>query len=189
MSCGIYRILNKSNGKCYVGQSTNIEARWYEHTYELVRNKHHNHHLQRAWNKYGACSFVFEILCLCDKEHLNDLETYWCNYYRPNVYNLGNTGNVGTVSEETRKKMSQIFTGRHVVVTPEQCRERSKRLKGHIVSEETRRKISEAHKGRPTWNKGMKNQYTRPKKSEETKAKIRESVKLNWSKRKNAVVC
>lgn len=26
--CGIYKITNQVNGKCYIGQSINIEKRW-----------------------------------------------------------------------------------------------------------------------------------------------------------------
>ena len=29
--CGIYKITNQINGKCYIGQSVNIKRRWQEH--------------------------------------------------------------------------------------------------------------------------------------------------------------
>lgn len=195
MSCGIYKITNTVNNKCYVGQSVNIERRWSYHLLELNRGNHWNPHLQMAWNRYGACAFKFEIICLCSKDKLNVLETYWCDYYRPNVYNIGHTRVEGTMTQEIRKKISEKGKGRipwnkgkkgiiHITVTPEQCLARSLRLKGHKVSEETKKKISKAHKGKPAWNKGMKGQYTRPKKSEETKQKIRDAVKRNWVQRK-----
>ena len=28
---GIYKITNKINNKCYIGQSVNVERRWHEH--------------------------------------------------------------------------------------------------------------------------------------------------------------
>ena len=31
MTCGIYKIENKINGKLYIGQSINIEERWKNH--------------------------------------------------------------------------------------------------------------------------------------------------------------
>ena len=43
MKSGIYRIINKVNGKCYIGSSTNIEDRLSCHTEETKRkisNKH-----------------------------------------------------------------------------------------------------------------------------------------------------
>ena len=29
--CGIYKITNQTNGKCYIGQSVNIKRRWRSH--------------------------------------------------------------------------------------------------------------------------------------------------------------
>ena len=31
MTTGIYKITNKINGKCYIGQSIKIEKRWSDH--------------------------------------------------------------------------------------------------------------------------------------------------------------
>ena len=44
---GIYKIENKVNGKVYIGQSIDINTRWYNHRKELNGNRHHNEHLQR----------------------------------------------------------------------------------------------------------------------------------------------
>ena len=58
---GIYRILNKVNGKFYIGSSVNIVKRWWEHKKSLRLGIHVNAHLQRSWNEYGEESFVFEF--------------------------------------------------------------------------------------------------------------------------------
>ena len=62
---GIYKIINKIDGKCYIGSSNDIIGpfgRWYNHKQMLKNNKHSNIHLQRAWNKYGENNFDFIIV-------------------------------------------------------------------------------------------------------------------------------
>jgi group I intron endonuclease len=59
---GIYKIINKINGKYYVGSAINFAKRWREHRRKLNKNIHHNLHLQSAWNKYGEVNFLFEIV-------------------------------------------------------------------------------------------------------------------------------
>src|SRR3989304_1436717 len=59
---GIYKIINKTNGKYYVGSSNDIIGRWFTHKSQLNRNNHCNPHLQRAWNKYGKDNFEFIIV-------------------------------------------------------------------------------------------------------------------------------
>lgn len=60
--CGIYQILNLINNKSYIGSSVQIRKRKNQHYNSLRCNKHHNQHLQAAWNKYGESNFVFRIL-------------------------------------------------------------------------------------------------------------------------------
>ena len=62
MTCGIYMILNKNNGKIYIGQSIDAEYRMKKHKQQLTGNYHSNTHLQRAWNKYGEDAFEFNLL-------------------------------------------------------------------------------------------------------------------------------
>lgn len=108
---GIYKITNLVNGKVYIGQSRDLHRRYLTHLRELRQRKHINYHLQNAWNKYGENNFKFEIIEECLEKQLNDKETYWFNYYKPNVYNLGNTGNVQTASDETKNKISNSLKG------------------------------------------------------------------------------
>lgn len=60
--CGIYKIVNITNSKVYIGQSNNIKKRWTEHRSALNNNRHVNVHLQNAWNKYGENNFEFVII-------------------------------------------------------------------------------------------------------------------------------
>jgi group I intron endonuclease len=84
---GIYRIINLINNKCYYGSSKNVEKRWKKHKNELVRDKHHNILLQRAWNKYGCDSFMFEFVEACMVDELLLVEQKYLDT-KPE-YNIG----------------------------------------------------------------------------------------------------
>lgn len=76
---GIYRIYCTQTGKMYIGSSVDIALRWSQHRSQLRRDIHANTHLQHAWNKYGADSFVFSIIELVDHNLLLDREQHWIN--------------------------------------------------------------------------------------------------------------
>ena len=79
---GIYKITNTMNGRVYIGQSCSIENRIAAHRRYLVRGAHDNTRLQRAWNKYGAESFTFEILeVVNDNEDLTSREQFWIDTF------------------------------------------------------------------------------------------------------------
>jgi len=112
-TAGIYVISNKENGKKYVGQSSDLRMRWIHHRWFLKNNKHHNRHLQAAWNKYGEDAFEFFILEYCHKDILDEREQYYiwlCNSYNFG-YNLdyGGDGIRGySHTQEEINKMRRI---------------------------------------------------------------------------------
>lgn len=114
-SCVIYKITNTHNGKVYIGQtSQGLDQRKREHYYRYSKGER-NHKLYLAFRKYGWDSFVFEILAeVPSKEDLNELEIQYIQDY--NSFNRGYNMTVGGdfVSDETREKLREIFTGRKI---------------------------------------------------------------------------
>jgi hypothetical protein len=52
LSMGIYRIVNKTTDKFYIGSTIDcFRNRFNKHKRLLRRNKHENDYLQKAWNK------------------------------------------------------------------------------------------------------------------------------------------
>lgn len=115
-SSGVYRIINLKNNKSYIGSSGNIYRRKQEHFRELGRNKHHNEHLQKAYNKYGKEYFIFEILernipnkdlCTKEREYIIKFDTI----NRNKGYNLDlptSENYTKNRSEETKEKLRRI---------------------------------------------------------------------------------
>ncbi len=85
---GIYKITNTVNGKCYIGQSRDIEARWKKHL--SVYKSSPDWELYRAFKKYGISKFTFEIIEECQINELNEREIYWIAQYDSfnNGYNM-----------------------------------------------------------------------------------------------------
>lgn len=80
---GIYAIINKINGKKYIGSSKSVNYRWNQsHRNELRKNQHCNNHLQNAWNKYGEAGFEFQVIEECNEEKLLEREGHWIEHYR-----------------------------------------------------------------------------------------------------------
>lgn len=111
---GIYKITNQVNGKVYIGQSVDIYIRRCCHKSELRGHRHHNIHLQRAWDQYGEENFIFDTIEECKENKLNEREIFWISYYNSNDpkygYNLteGGDGLRGyKCSQELKNKMSQ----------------------------------------------------------------------------------
>ena len=81
---GVYKILNRKNGKFYIGSSVDIEKRFNSHRKKLIAGTHNNKHLQNAWNKYGEDSFEFFVLE--EVPNINELrnrETYYLQSTEP----------------------------------------------------------------------------------------------------------
>jgi hypothetical protein len=78
ITSGIYKIINKIDGKYYVGSSKNItmgcDCRFKSHLRYLKSNNHSNDYLQYAWNKYKKDSFEFKIVEVVDINNQSLLE-------------------------------------------------------------------------------------------------------------------
>lgn len=147
--CGIYCIENNVNHKKYVGQSVNIERRWSHHKSLLNNQKHDNDYLQKSWDKYGACSFNFYVLCECEEYDLDVLEVYYINFFdstnENNGYNIESGGHINRhMSEKTKEKISRANTGRRH--TEETKKKMSKSRMGHPISKENVQKMVEARR-------------------------------------------
>ena len=86
-TCGIYKITNQINGKCYIGQSVNIERRWQEH--KRFNSRERLAIIHQAFRKYGLKNFSFEILEECSQEQLDDLEIKWIKFFDSQNPNKG----------------------------------------------------------------------------------------------------
>lgn len=107
MTCGIYKITNKINGKCYIGQSVNIKQRWREHKSlinGIAGTEYSYYPIYQAFHKYGIENFQFDILEECEIEKLNIRERYWINYYKSNDSNKGYNQNSGGTDGQFYKK-------------------------------------------------------------------------------------
>lgn len=130
----IYMIRNKINNKLYIGQTTDkkgfngrygergtgIEKVYNHHIKKEKQDKSYNKHLLRSIEKYGFDAFEVneEFDIAYSQEELNKLEymyieIYQCRYIEYG-YNNRYGGNNGKLSEETKKKLKDIMTGRYV---------------------------------------------------------------------------
>ena len=112
MTCGIYKIENKINGKIYIGQSVNIEKRWNRHksASQNVLDHGYETHLYRSFRKYGIKSFDFTIIEKCSIQELNEKERYWIRQYNSffGGYNL-TLGGDSSGTEIKKEKIIGVF--------------------------------------------------------------------------------
>ena len=116
---GIYKIINLTNNKVYIGSSTFIQSRLRLHKSHLNRNIHANKHLQSSYNKYGKDNFQFIIIEECGLDCLIDREQYWidflncCNKEKGYNKRIKAESNFGLKrSEETKKRISEAKKGK-----------------------------------------------------------------------------
>ena len=153
----IYRYKSPS-GKYYIGQTINEESRRYNFLHD---KRYGGIKIDYARNKYGPENFEYTVLMKVTGDnreevigYLNQLEQFFIKRYDSikNGYNSSEGGKNGLLSEETKKKMSEVRKGHP---TSEETKKKiSEKHKGKVYSEETRKKMSESRKGVSPWNKG-----------------------------------
>lgn len=159
---GIYALVNRENGKRYVGRSVDLEKRRKTHLWALKNGRHANNHLQRAWNQGQRFDFV--ILEKCPVDQCNEREIYWIAYYDAmNVakgYNQCEGGKTTTgyhFTEKQKKKISDANIGRKF--SEDVIARRTASLKRHIAEDpEFAERLHQFHvdqmKSRKPYNKG-----------------------------------
>lgn len=187
MQTGIYKIINILNNKIYVGSALNIKHRWRIHIKSLLLNKHHSIKLQRAYNKYGANCFDFEIIEECEKKDLIYREQYYIDLYNSfnNGYNcrpIANSNLGKKFSKKVRKNMSKGQSNRslHTRLNMSQAQI------GKKHTEETKNKMSASKKGNKNplgykhtdeARKNMGKSHIGSKRTIETRLKMSNSMK------------
>jgi group I intron endonuclease len=186
---GIYKITCIANNKVYIGQSANIDGRFYQHKHELKNNKHCNQHLQSSYNKYKKDFFDYKIIEIIDineedineediNEKLTILEQYYIDYYksmdREYGFNKKGAGPKGKVTEETREKLRKAQEGR-IEENRQRMIEYNKTRPP--MSDENRKKLSESMSGKNNYFyskslKGEKAGFYGKHHSKESKAKL-----------------
>ena len=185
----IYKITNQISKKCYIGETkkSNPYLRWNEHKRKIEQGIGCPA-LQDAVRKYGIENFTFKVLIICFDEDRYRFEIEYIKKYNsmaPNGYNLTNGGEGGGFygkkhSQETIERISQVIKQKYID-HPELKQQMSERQKIVMNNQEVRDKIKEGLNNSEKWklakqNKTLGNCNNR-KHSEETKNKIRESVK------------
>jgi group I intron endonuclease len=136
----IYKIVNKTDGKTYIGQTTqDLEERWKQH----CKTTSNCRYLKSAIKKYGLDKFDFKLICICFDDDLNKYESSYIKQYNsivPTGYNLRDGGKSSKHHEETKKKISEKLKNRTDLI-------HSKHQLGKPHSEEIKIKISNSLKG------------------------------------------
>ena len=133
----VYQHKNKINGKVYIGiTSQKPEQRWGSQGCNYKSSPH----FYSAIQKYGWDNFEHNILfteltkeqaCLKEQELIKEYNSM----NREFGYNSTSGGDIFTMNEETKQKISQAMMG-------------NQNNLGHPCSEEKKKKISNAQKGR-----------------------------------------
>ena len=156
-TCGVYSIMCLVSRRAYVGSSTQIEQRWYDHRWALNRGNHHCRALLLSWKKHGAENFEFKILEKCPAERLVEREQ---SYLDTGRFEYNSSQKVrGGASELAREKAREhCLRLNQIPWTKERREAASRRARNRVrkpASAETRAKQSVSAKLRKQRDKAM----------------------------------
>lgn len=92
----LYKITNKVNNKLYIGVTSNLTERKKAHFYN--RSQKTRSLIKNAIDKYGEENFIFEVVCIGEKDYIYNLEAKAVEAYltqSPNGYNIKPGGDGG----------------------------------------------------------------------------------------------
>ena len=151
-NAGVYAITNRTTNRVYIGGSTRMQDRWYDHRKKASDGRHRSASFQQDWDKYGPEDFEFRVLLWCSPANLRMYEqacmSRFLSYY--NVAPLSDSL-IGVVrSAETRAKLSALAKARPNNRTGIPHTEKTKRTMGLIHGALTEDQVREirARRGR-----------------------------------------
>lgn len=162
---GIYQIINRINGKRYIGSAACFQQRFSMHRLRLRRGEHHSPHLQASWNKYGEFAFKFAPLLVCSRAALLMYEQRLIDAYTPE-YNvcptaaswLGHKHTPESCARMSASRTGKKLSSEHVAnmsrvrkgkkLSPERIAALVNARLGKPLSAETRAKISQSRLGK-----------------------------------------
>lgn len=180
---GIYKILQKSTGFAYVGQTGNsFKKRYWIHNWGLSTGVNRASLLQAAFNDTGTDDFIFMVVeVIEDKTTLNEREVFYISECMESGISLNVMRGGGPdrlkgrapVSEKTRRAIAErnsvLLKGRkhsestkesmkksskHLSPTPEHIESLRRYMSSRVVSDETKEKIRQL-------NLGSKNHFSK----------------------------
>lgn len=99
--CGIYKITDINDMKCYIGQSVDIANRFTQHCRCGCGIKTpKDNKLYAAMLKEGLDQFTFEVVELCPQEELNEKEKYYIDVYNSVNYGFNSQDGVNGKSND-----------------------------------------------------------------------------------------
>lgn len=204
---GIYKIINLTNSKIYIGSAKDVAIRWRNHKRELLNNKHHNRYLQRSWNKYEEGNFQFEVVeYVGDVELLIEREQYYIDLFhacnRKYGYNINPVAGscLGRVhTQETKQKIREKHIGKKMSeesrlkmrfaklgVSPSEKQRliASQTWRGRKHTEESILKMKQKHKGKII-SEDTKNKLRLANLGKKTKEDVKERISLGLRGKNN----
>jgi group I intron endonuclease len=164
----LYRIINKLNGKVYIGQAQDYQHRWSDHRLAVRKNRP-TQIIHHAMIKYGIENFEFDVIACCKtQDDANYTETELVKQYDSFVrnghgYNATLGGLNAPKSEEWKQKLREHWADPAYKARVGAAISKTHMGMGH--TEATRQKLSIVRSGAGNSNFG------KPR-TEETKTKI-----------------
>jgi len=174
---GVYRWINKVNGKCYVGSSVNLGYRlkqYYSYKY-LTREKSISS-ISSALIKYGHSNFILEILEHCEPEKsiILEKEQFYINMIKPE-YNILKIAGSPLGYKHTEEALAKMRNRKL-------SQEHLEQVLTRILSEEHKSKVREANLGRKNSEESIEKMRNRVI-TDEVRAKLSQNItKYNLSK-------
>lgn len=199
LESGIYKIINKSNNRIYIGSAKRFKERWQAHARQLRSGKHSNKYLQHDFNKCGPDVFEFCILELTEgtKEERLAREQVYLNEHHDKMelcYNFqkhafspdGNKTHSESLKEvwqrpEYRTRQSEVQSQRtkELWEDPRYRAKHEEKIREFTQPDEYRQKLSESAKIK--WkNSEFQEKAKTIYQSEEFKQKVSKNSRKLW---------